>query len=86
MTARCSKGAFERLVLEAVQQLGAHAYSTAIADAIEQRTGREVTRVAVYITLRRLERKGRLTTVAGTGKSGRACRVAHAACYSSAPL
>ena len=39
-------------------QTGKDAYPLAIRDAIEARTGRSVTRAAVFITLERLEEKG----------------------------
>lgn len=49
---------FELLVLLAAMQIGDEAYPLAIRDAIEARTGRSVTRAAVFITLERLEEKG----------------------------
>jgi PadR family transcriptional regulator, regulatory protein PadR len=49
---------FELLVLLAVMQTGAEAYPLAIRDAIEARTGRSVSRAAVFVTLERLEEKG----------------------------
>jgi PadR family transcriptional regulator len=49
---------FELVVLLAVLGLGAEAYPVSIRDAIEERTGRKVSRPAVFITLERLERKG----------------------------
>lgn len=49
---------FELVVLLAVLGLGDEAYPVSIRDAIEARTGREVSRAAVFITLERLERKG----------------------------
>jgi PadR family transcriptional regulator PadR len=55
-------GEFELLVLLAVARLGEGAYPLAIRDAIEERTGREVSRPAVFITLERLEDKQLLTS------------------------
>ena len=49
---------FELVVLLAVMGLGDGAYPVSIRDAIEERTGRKVSRPAVFITLERLERKG----------------------------
>jgi DNA-binding PadR family transcriptional regulator len=49
---------FELVVLLAVLGLGDEAYPVSIRDAIEARTGRQVSRAAVFITLERLERKG----------------------------
>ena len=51
-------GEFEQMVLLAILQLGEEVYAVPIVDEIETRTGRSVSRSAVYVTLRRLERKG----------------------------
>src|ERR671920_386792 len=51
-------GEFEQLVLLAIVHLRGEAYGTPIVEEIERRTGRRVTRAAVYVTLRRLEEKG----------------------------
>ena len=51
-------GEFEQMVLLAVAHLRDEAYAIPIVDEIERRTGRSVARAAVYITLRRLEEKG----------------------------
>ena len=51
-------GEFEQMVLLAVTHLRNEAYAIPIVDEIERRTGRSVARAAVYITLRRLEEKG----------------------------
>ena len=53
-----SLGEFEQLVLLAVAHLGGTSYGVPIVDEIERRTKRSVARAAVYITLRRLEEKG----------------------------
>ncbi|MGE0815496.1 MAG: PadR family transcriptional regulator [Vicinamibacterales bacterium] len=50
-------GEFEVLVLMAVLHLGDAAYPPAVRAAIESRTGRRVSRGAVYVTLDRLEAK-----------------------------
>lgn len=55
-------GEFELLVLLAVALLGEGAYPVAIRDEIETRTGRAVSRPAVFITLERLEDKALLTS------------------------
>lgn len=49
---------FELVVVLAVLGLGDDAYPVSIRDAIEERTRRNVSRPAVFITLERLERKG----------------------------
>jgi DNA-binding PadR family transcriptional regulator len=51
-------GEFEQMVLLAIAHLGGDAYGIPIVEEIERRTGRSVARAAVYITLRRLEEKG----------------------------
>lgn len=51
-------GEFEQLVLLAILQLGEDVYGVPIVEEIERRTGRPVVRAAVYVTLRRLEKKG----------------------------
>ena len=51
-------GEFEQLVLLAIAHLQGEAYGIPIVQEIERRTGRRVSRAAVYITMRRLEEKG----------------------------
>lgn len=51
---------FEQQVLLAVWRLGDEAYGASVRDELEQRTGRDVTQGAVYVTLVRLEKKGML--------------------------
>jgi len=51
-------GEFEQMVLLAIAHLRDDAYGIPIVEEIERRTGRRVARAAVYITLRRLEEKG----------------------------
>ena len=51
-------GEFEQLVLLAIVHLRNEAYGIPIVDEIQRRTGREVSRAAVYVALRRLEEKG----------------------------
>jgi DNA-binding PadR family transcriptional regulator len=53
-------GEFEQLVLLALLHLGDSAYAINAREEIERRTGRSVTRGAVYVTLDRLEKKGYL--------------------------
>lgn len=55
-------GEFEHMVLLAILHLGADVYGVPIVDEIERRTGRAVAPAAVYITLRRLEQKGLLSS------------------------
>jgi DNA-binding PadR family transcriptional regulator len=84
--ARDSLGEFEQLVLLAIIHLtgSGDVYGVPIADEIERRTSRRVTRAAVYIALRRLEHKGWVGTWMGEptqergGKSRRCVKVTRA--------
>src|SRR3954469_22100519 len=51
-------GEFEQMVLLAIAHLRNEAYGIPVVEEIERRTGRSVARAAVYVTLRRLEEKG----------------------------
>lgn len=58
-------GEFEQLVLLAILHLSGDVYGVPIVDEIEGRTGRTVARAAVYVTLRRLEKKGLISSWMG---------------------
>jgi PadR family transcriptional regulator PadR len=62
-------GEVEQLVLLAILHLTAagidEVYGVPIVDEIERRAARRVTRVAVYVALRRLEHKGLVSTWMG---------------------
>jgi DNA-binding PadR family transcriptional regulator len=63
-------GEFEVVVLMAVLHLRGDAYGSSIRDEIERRSGRPISRGAVYITLDRLEEKALLTSrLAGESSS-----------------
>lgn len=55
-------GGFEHQVLLAVLRLGPEAYSVPIVMELEERTGRAVSPSKVYVTLRRLEDKGMVSS------------------------
>jgi DNA-binding PadR family transcriptional regulator len=55
-------GEFEELVLLAALRLGDRAYGLSIAEEIEGIAGRPVARASVYVALRRLQRKGLIST------------------------
>ncbi len=59
---RTTLGEFEQQVLLVIMRLEREAYSVPIVAELEQRTGREAATSAVYIALRRLEKKGMLTS------------------------
>ena len=71
-------GGFEHRVLLAMLRLGSRAYSVPIVRELEELTGRAVSPAAVYVTLRRLEKRGLLTSrmmPPVEGEGGRARRV-----------
>lgn len=51
-------GGFEHRVLLAILRLEQQAYSVTIVQELEERLGRSVAAAAVYIALRRLEKRG----------------------------
>jgi PadR family transcriptional regulator PadR len=55
-------GGFEHQVLLAVLRLSSGAYTVPIVLELEQRTGRSVSPSKVYVTLRRLEARGLITS------------------------
>jgi len=61
MGGRSGLGEFEELVLLMVVRLGERAFAPTIAEALDERAGRGVTRGALYSTLNRLEAKGMLS-------------------------
>ena len=58
-------GELETLVLLATLRLGEGAYGVLIRDEIRNRAGRALSRGATYTTIKRLERKGFLTSEMG---------------------
>ena len=58
-------GDLEQLVLLSVVRLYGNAYAVSVRREIEERTGRAITRGAVYVTLDRMERKGYLRSELG---------------------
>jgi len=68
---RGSLGEFEQLVLLAALRLGSDAYVVPIIDDIAERTGREVTHAAVYVALRRLEKRGLVSSKLGDSTAER---------------
>jgi DNA-binding PadR family transcriptional regulator len=77
-------GEFEQLILLAILQLRGDVYGVPIVDEIERRTGRTVAPAAVYVTLRRLEEKGLVSswmsepTAERGGKARRCVKVTRA--------
>ena len=51
-------GEFEHVVLLALRRVGVQAHGASIHREILERTGRDVSIPAVYVTLKRLEKKG----------------------------
>lgn len=54
---RDTLGEFEQLVLLACLRTEPHAYAVSVLEQIEARTGRRPTHAAVYVALRRLEKR-----------------------------
>jgi DNA-binding PadR family transcriptional regulator len=67
-------GDIEHFVLIALLRQGGESYGVPILDEIAQRTGRAVSRPAVYIALRRLEAKGLLKSRLGEATAERGGR------------
>lgn len=71
-------GGFEHRVLLAMMRLGGEAYSVPVVRELERTSGGRVAPAAVYVTLRRLERRDLLTSdmvPPEEGVGGRARRV-----------
>ncbi|MFW6079270.1 MAG: PadR family transcriptional regulator [Gemmatimonadota bacterium] len=64
------QGEFEHHVLLAALRLEGRAYTSALVVELEERTGREVSPAAVYIALRRLEKKELVRSELRTGEEG----------------
>ncbi len=68
-------GEFEQVVLLALGRLRGPSYGAAIHKEILETTGRDVSIPAVYVTLKRMERKGLVTSdVTAQPSGGRATR------------
>jgi DNA-binding PadR family transcriptional regulator len=68
---RSGLGEFEHQVLLAVLRHGGESYSVRVVDEIEARTGKSVATAAVYIALRRLEKRKLLRSrLERPGRSG----------------
>jgi PadR family transcriptional regulator PadR len=71
-------GGFEHQVLLALVRMGSEGYSVPVVLELEQRTSRSVAPAAVFVTLRRLEKRGLLRSRMATrepGQVGRTHRV-----------
>ena len=71
MTEPAYLGEFEQLLLLAVLRLDAEAYGLGIANELETRAGRTVSRGALYTSLDRLEDKGLVRWSAAKGTPAR---------------
>jgi len=70
-------GEMEHLVLLAILRLGQDAYGIPILNEVSSQSGRGVARATVYVALKRLERKGLVTSHLGDStpeRGGRAKR------------
>ena len=71
---RSDLGEFEEVVLLAVAGLYPEAYSVAIAEELENQTGKTVTTGAVHAALQRMEKKGYLNSSMGEATAQRGGR------------
>lgn len=67
-------GEFEQMVLLAILHVGDEAYGVPLVEEIRRRTERAVLRPAVYVALRRLERKGLVRSRMGEARAERGGR------------
>jgi DNA-binding PadR family transcriptional regulator len=67
-------GEFEQMVLLAILHVGDEAYGVPLVEEIRRRTERAVLRPAVYVALRRLERKGLVRSRLGEARPERGGR------------
>ena len=67
-------GEFEQMVLLCILRLGEDAYGLAIRNELERVAGRRPSSGSLYTTLDRLERKGLLTSEAGSTDGSRGGR------------
>ena len=72
--ARASLGDVEHFVLVALLHLGSESYGVPIMKEIATRTGRDVSRPAIYIALKRLEAKGLVLSRVGEATAERGGR------------
>ena len=71
-------GGFEHQVLLAIARLDGETYTVPIVLELQERTGREVASASVFVTLRRLEKRGYLSSrvaPASPGQVGRPRRM-----------
>ena len=68
--AREGLGEFEQRVLLAILRLGAESYSAPIVLELEERLGKPIAPAAVYIALRRLEKKELVSSQMADGTGG----------------
>ena len=69
-----SIGELETLILCAILRIGADAYGVSIQDEIAERTGRRLSRGAIYTATGRLEAKGFVTSTLGESTPARGGR------------
>jgi DNA-binding PadR family transcriptional regulator len=75
MSGREYLGEFEQIVMLALARLGEGAYGATVHQEILETTGRDVSIPAVYVTLKRLEKKGLVSaSVVADPAGGRATR------------
>ncbi|NKB88458.1 MAG: PadR family transcriptional regulator [Acidobacteria bacterium] len=66
-----SLGDLEFLVLLAILRLEDHAYGVSIAEELDERAGRSLSRATIHVTLRRLEEHGLVGSELGAPRDDR---------------
>ena len=69
-----SLGEFEKLIMLGILHLGEGAYGANIIEELERRAGRRATPGAIYVALRRLEKKGMVRSRLGESSPTRGGR------------
>ncbi len=67
-----SLGDLEFLILLAILRLGEHAYGVSIAEELDHRAGRGLSRATIHVTLRRLEQHRLVLSELGAPRDDRA--------------
>jgi len=67
-------GGFEHQVLLAIARLDGETYTVPIVLELQERTGREVASASVFVTLRRLEKRGYLSSRVAAAIAGQVGR------------
>lgn len=76
-------GGFEQQVLLSIMRLGDDTYTVPIVLEVEGQTGKEIAPAAVYIALRRLEKRGLVSSRLGDSAGKRGARTRRLVCITA---